>query len=375
MRIQRFTPWLFGTLLAAIIIIVPLATVAQQRIQCFEETGQCIQGAVLEYWQANGGLAVFGYPISPVTIATVDNWTGPVQWFERDRLEDHGADGVLAGRLGATLLELQERSWFTFPRVNSAPPGCRLFVETGHSLCEPFLSTWLNGGDLQRFGLPITEPMEETIGDWTGTVQYFERRRMEHHVELVGIPVLLGNLGEEVLFFDERSSPLANCPTTAADILTELQPLYEQVAPALQEALGCATLEKERDVQASFQYFENGLMIWLNQQTTTGPQIDAVVESGPWQRTYRDTWTPNDPDTPNVTPPPGLYLPRGGFGKVWLDDVELRSQIGWAVQERETFDRASVQHFDYGHIVWLDGAQVGYVFGPVESDVQELHYR
>jgi predicted alpha/beta hydrolase len=72
-------------------------TSAAPRQRCFAETGYCVSGPILTYWQGNGGLSVFGYPISSLNIEAVENWSGPVQWFERDRLEDHGQDGVLAG--------------------------------------------------------------------------------------------------------------------------------------------------------------------------------------------------------------------------------------------------------------------------------------
>ncbi len=179
-------------------------THAQSGERCFPETGFCISGLIREYWERNGGLAVFGYPITPAGIETVEGWTGPVQWFERDRLEDHSSQGqgVLAGRLGAQLLEMQGRPWQSFPTVSSAPAGCVYFEVTRHSLCEPFLSYWRNNGGLERFGYPISEPVQETLRDWTGKVQYFERRRMEHHTELAGTPfeVLLGLLGTSVRF-------------------------------------------------------------------------------------------------------------------------------------------------------------------------------
>ncbi len=55
---------------------------------------------------------MFGYPVGPQQIETNnDGWTGPTQWFERDRLEDHGAQSVMAGRLGTYYLELQGRPW------------------------------------------------------------------------------------------------------------------------------------------------------------------------------------------------------------------------------------------------------------------------
>ncbi len=199
--------WAIGGLLAVIALsslLFPFPAQAQSGERCFPETGYCISGPIREYWERNGGLAVFGYPITAPSIEQVENWSGPVQWFERDRLEDHSnqGQGVLAGRLGAQLLELQGRPWQSFPTVNSAPTGCVYFEVTRHSLCEPFLSYWRNNGGLERFGYPITEPIRETFGDWTGNVQYFERRRMEHHTEYAGTQyeVLLGLLGSSVRF-------------------------------------------------------------------------------------------------------------------------------------------------------------------------------
>ena len=135
-------------------------TSAAPRQRCFSETGLCVSGPILTYWERNGGLAVFGYPITSLTTETVEQWSGPVQWFERDRLEDHGRSGVLAGRLGARALELQGRPWETLPRASSPPQGCRLFPQTGHSLCGVFLNYWQGHGGLQRFGYPVSEPMQ-----------------------------------------------------------------------------------------------------------------------------------------------------------------------------------------------------------------------
>ncbi len=189
-----------GITMVAGLVTPGTSAYAQTDERCFPETGQCIAGPIRAYWEANGGLPVFGFPITEQRQETIEGWTGPVQWFERDRLEDHGEQGVLAGRLGATMLEHRGTPWESYPRVDAAPEGCQFFPETGHSLCAPFLSFWQNRGGLERFGYPITEPMQETIGDWTGTVQYFERRRIEHHADnQPPFDVLLGLLGREVL--------------------------------------------------------------------------------------------------------------------------------------------------------------------------------
>ena len=93
-----------------VMLVQPAMPAHAARTVCFNETGYCVSDPILSYWQKNGGLAVFGYPISPLQVETIEGaWTGPVQWFERDRLVDHGDKGVLAGRLGALVLAQQGR--------------------------------------------------------------------------------------------------------------------------------------------------------------------------------------------------------------------------------------------------------------------------
>ena len=170
----------------------------QANQRCFQETGLCISGPIRAYWEQHGGLPVFGYPITALATETnADGFTGPTQWFERDRLEDHTAEGkgVLAGRLGAQALIMEGRPWETLPQNLAPGPGCLVFQETGHTLCPPFRAYWEANGGLERFGFPISEPATETNATgFTGTFQWFERRRMEDH----GGTVLLGLLGREV---------------------------------------------------------------------------------------------------------------------------------------------------------------------------------
>jgi hypothetical protein len=196
-------------------------TAAQTSERCFTETGYCIDGPIRASWEQNGGLPVFGFPITPQRVETVEGRTVQVQWFERDRLEIQADGTVTAGRLGARYLELQDRSWFTLPQVDSAPPGCRYFAETRHSLCEPFLSYWEQNGGLESFGLPISEAMDEQLPQNMPNmhyVQYFERRRMEYGAApddpnyvppgTEGNEVWLGRLGANILTL--QNTPMAD---------------------------------------------------------------------------------------------------------------------------------------------------------------------
>jgi hypothetical protein len=162
----------------------------------FPQTHHNVSAAFLTYWQKNGALSIFGYPVSEPFLES--GYT--VQYFERARFELHPENqppnDVLLSRLG---IDLTSRR--TFPRIDpfQSVPDHVYFPETGHSLNYAFLAYWQNNGGLALFGYPISEEISERSGidGKTYTVQYFERARFEYHPEYKGTPaeVLLGLLG------------------------------------------------------------------------------------------------------------------------------------------------------------------------------------
>jgi len=184
-------------------------------LSCFEVTHLCTFGRIRDYWDENGGLMVFGYPIGPQRRETIEGKTLQVQWFERNRLELHPENeapyDVLLGRLGADSLAQKKRKWEKFPK-SMAQEGCRFFPETGHNICGEFLEKWhaegleidgqpgfTEGENLALFGLPLSDPMKEILEEKDYTVQWFERARFELHPENEPpFKVLLGLLGNEV---------------------------------------------------------------------------------------------------------------------------------------------------------------------------------
>jgi hypothetical protein len=241
------------TLLALLAGLVPHTVAnAQTGERCFPETGYCIAGPIRAYWERNGGLPVFGYPISEQRQENVEGRNLQIQWFERDRLEDHGPAGVLAGRLGDEWLLQTGRSWQQLYPRQSPTPTCRFFAETGFNLCEPFLSYWQLNGGLARFGYPLTPTFDEVIDGRVYEVQYFERRRMEYHPEYRGTPseVLLGLLGHAV--YGARGGSTA-CPALPAS----LRRVWERSAADL----GCG--EAFGDGGLAWQPFEGGEMLWV----------------------------------------------------------------------------------------------------------------
>jgi hypothetical protein len=84
------------------------------------------------------------------------------------------------------------------PEPPPTPSVARFYRETGHSVGGAFLKYLDANGGIPALGYPVTEEMAETIGDWAGTVQYFERVRLEWHTESGEGVVMVGRAGAEL---------------------------------------------------------------------------------------------------------------------------------------------------------------------------------
>ncbi len=206
----------------------PVANPNQPGVAFFPETQHTLRGEFLRFWEQNGGLPVFGFPISEEFAETTPEGTFTVQYFERNRFEYHPEKAppynVLLGRLSDTQLQRQGRNWFTFSK-GQPTAGCQFFAETSHTVCEPFLSYWKKNGlrdpklspdgrSLALFGLPLSEPMPEvnTSGENVLT-QWFERARFEFHPDKPAqYQVLLGLLGNETARPSSGGSPSSGQP-------------------------------------------------------------------------------------------------------------------------------------------------------------------
>jgi hypothetical protein len=181
----------------------------------FPETNQIVGGRLLDFWSGNGGLPVFGLPISDQRSERTDVGRFDVQHFERGQLELHPEQqapyDVLLGRLGDDQLRRQGRDWRNEPNQGNPLGGaCLRFDQTQREVCGPFLDYWRSHGlsdprlnayqrSLALFGLPLTGVKSErnTSGDQVLT-QWFERARFEYHPNNPNpYKVLLGRLGAE----------------------------------------------------------------------------------------------------------------------------------------------------------------------------------
>lgn len=183
--------------------------------RCFNETQHCIDGRIAEFWEQNGGLAIFGLPIGPQESTIIGGVSYITQRFERTRLELHPElphpYDVSLGRMGVQRLEQQGRDWFTFAKQDGTS-DCRAFAETGHAVCGKILQAWRAHGldidgkksvsaveSIALFGMPVSAVMTETLSDGKQyQVQWFERARFELHPENAApYDVQLGLLGSE----------------------------------------------------------------------------------------------------------------------------------------------------------------------------------
>jgi hypothetical protein len=230
-------------LLLAILLMGGAVQPASAREICFPDQPDitaCFADPFSAYWEENGGLPVFGYPLNNARQErnpdlNVDLLT---QWTERNRLEVHPQNrppfNILLGRMGAERLAQMGRPPALEGREPGPQPGCLWFETTGHNVCDQtpgrgFKTYWETHGlkvpgldaygrSLQLFGLPLTTPRMETnaSGD-TVLTQWFERARFEWHPQKPDpFKVLLGLLGNEL-----RQNPSTVAPPSVfgAEIL------------------------------------------------------------------------------------------------------------------------------------------------------------
>ena len=205
---------------------------SQAAARCFAETGQCIDGQIRIFWEGQGGISIFGFPIAAATTTTVDGRTVVAQLFERQRIEYHANNlapyDILLGRVGADTLTALGRDWRTFPQSGNLP-NCRYFAATNQSVCGAILQRWLSTGiefdgkpgfsDAERLalnGIPLSGLVGETLSDGLQyQVQWFERTRIELHPENRSpYNVLNGLLGSASIAPNQSASPI-NTPSLA----------------------------------------------------------------------------------------------------------------------------------------------------------------
>jgi hypothetical protein len=250
-------------------LLWPGDALAQTGGQFFPETGFTVGGRFLQFWRENGGLAVFGYPLSE---QYGENGL-QVQYFERQRFELHPENArpydVLLGRLGAERLS----GGGPPPPAGGPASGCVWFPQTRHNVCNQqagagFARYWQTHGlefdrragksyaeSLALFGYPLSEAYDYTTPDGvTVLAQWFERARFEWHPNNPNpYKVLLGRLGAEVgtanpnpggtvdtvlIFLTSPGTGNVGCGDEIVPVTRRVAPTAAPLRAALQELFG-----------------------------------------------------------------------------------------------------------------------------------------
>ena len=118
----------------------------------------------------------------------------------------------------------------------------------------------------------------------------------------------------------------------------------------MQQALGWATQAQPDSSQAAEQSFEQGRMIWVQQQDS----IYVIYNDGGWER-YADAFEEGMTESdPSISPPGGKLQPERGFGKVWREQPQVRARIGWALAP-EAPAGVQLHPFELGGMLRLGG--------------------
>lgn len=204
--------WAWTLVLLAVMLLAaaaPASTQAQGKVY-FPQTGHFVGGAFRSYWERNGGVEIFGYPLSEEFVQNRDGRVA--QWFERARFELDVVSGRAVISLGLVGREYLAATGQGFPPVAAVrAPGIRFFPETGHTLRGEFRNYWERRGGLGTFGFPVSEELVQRLDDGRNyVVQYFERGRFE----LVGSRVRLATLGSFLVPCQLRAGLPGNAPPT-----------------------------------------------------------------------------------------------------------------------------------------------------------------
>ena len=370
-----------GVLLAALAPALPARAAPGER--CFTETNQCVAGRFLAYWEANGGLARNGYPLTPERRETLeDGKEYTVQYFERVRMEYHPENAapydVLLGQFGRQIFRESfgiESYKYAQATTSTLPqPDMTYFPETGHNVGARFLAYWEANGGLAQFGYPLAEEREETMyvspqgPPRAFLVQYFERARFEYHPENAGTAyaVLLGQFGRSLATLNSAETlvaPFGNLYRTNAQAREQLGPPMLNYA----DASGNATGPSIATQPGAFLAFEHGVMLYTGNGGPGGyiQILCGSADSGTIRINshlgfgIEDYWTPDQPVGGGPGPRPGTYEPKRGFGKLWSGPT--RECLGYALSADETAYTQTSQGFSRGIAISVPDGASAYV--------------
>ncbi len=172
------------------------STVPTLQTLYFPETGHSLQAGFKRYWERNGGLAIYGYPLSE----EISEGGYIVQYFQRARFEYHPENAgtpyeVLLGLLGTSVLQ---DAGFMLPQIYRVQPAQTSVVQGRTLRVTIFGAPQFSAVSSRLAGTPLTltptasdqvsgfaavpsdaplkpRSLQTDITDLSGTVRHFEQ--------------------------------------------------------------------------------------------------------------------------------------------------------------------------------------------------------
>jgi hypothetical protein len=234
--------WLGRPIIVAALLIGALAARPAQAATApiyYSQTGHYVSGVFRDFWDKNGGLSNFGYPITEEYTDARSNKI--VQYFERARFE-RASPTAATVQLGLIGREALGTRTFAPAQPTATTAQRRYFPETQHIVQYGFKQIWESRGGLAIFGLPLSDEVEELLPDGqTRTVQWFERTRFEFWPNLPdGQRVIVSALGRQ-LAPRELLAPVSpntppSVPTPSPALPPNTSPLKRPLVPESKSA-------------------------------------------------------------------------------------------------------------------------------------------
>ncbi|MBK8024299.1 MAG: hypothetical protein IPK19_23425 [Chloroflexi bacterium] len=155
------------------------------------------------------------------------------------------------------------------------------------------------------------------------------------------LPATLGAATSAALLPTQGVAPVCPLPPPAA-VANALA-----ADPGFAALMGCPMVGAAFPGVVAAQAFERGSMIYVQGP----PNVIYVLTLDGRFRRYDDTWTADiDPESGGEVPPLGLIEPKRGFGKIWRTFPDVRSLLGWAINE-EAGATSSTLPFERGRAI------------------------
>jgi hypothetical protein len=143
-------------------------------------------------------------------------------------------------------------------------------------------------------------------------------------------------------------------PTTPPPCAFDAEGEFAGLWHTFEDRLGCPLSQHPHLTNDAEQAFQRGHMFWRQDNDYAYVVYEQGGLAGT-QQSFTDKWSEGDPNLScAASPPPGLFQPERGFGKVWCDLGAESAAIGWGLGKEAPFGPANgdplVQDFEHGMI-------------------------